>query len=125
MPTTDTPPVTEPTPTTTEQAADAFFGDFDTVISQATDESGGGIRPLLEWTAVPSADHYGVYVYAPSGATYWAWRGDNTSVFVGGATQIREDAPGPSVSDGMTWAVVAFDANLLPIGASAIRPIAP
>ncbi len=119
----DTTPA-PPTVPTTEPAA-SFFGSFATVIVQHTAETGDGIRPLLEWDAVLDADHYGVYLYAPSGATYWAWRGTETSVFVGGATQIREDAAGPSIADGMSWAVIAFDADLLPLAASPLRPIAP
>jgi hypothetical protein len=111
-------------PQTTIPAA-SFYGSFDTVIVQRTEVTGVGIRPLLEWEAVPGVDHYGVYLYAPSGAAYWAWRGSETQVYVGGAEQIRADAAGPSVTEGMNWAVVAYDAELLPIAASPMRPISP
>lgn len=115
-------PATVPDTTT---LAVSFYGDFDTVIVQRTEESGGGTRPLLEWEAVPDADHYGVYLYAPSGAAYWAWRGSKTEVYVGGAEQIRDDAAGPSVAEAMSWVVVAYDADLLPIAVSPMRSISP
>jgi hypothetical protein len=44
---------------------------------------------------------------------------------VGGRPALPDAATGPSVAPGMTWAVVAFDAALEPIGSSAILPIEP
>ncbi|HUG48045.1 MAG TPA: hypothetical protein VMP67_06495 [Candidatus Limnocylindria bacterium] len=90
-----------------------------------TPTSGGGSRPLLEWEPVADADHYGAYVYAPEGIIYWAWAGRETSVHVGGEPQLREGAPGPSIVDGMTWAVIAYDPDLIPIAVSELRPISP
>lgn len=111
-------------PPTTEPAA-AFFGGFPDVVVQHTPEAGGGFRPELQWDAIDGADHYGVYLYAPSGDVYWSWRGMETQVFVGGAIQLSDSAPGPSVADGMSWAVIAYDADLIPVAASPMRPIAP
>lgn len=123
------PATTAPTATTqpvaTTEPPEPFYGDFEVVIAQHTPESGGGLRPRLIWDAVDGADHYAVYLYAPSGEAYWAWRGRETEVFVGGATQLADGSPGPSVSDGMSWAVVAYDADLLPVAASPMRSITP
>ncbi len=90
-------------------------GSFDQLIdieAQAGQSSG---RPQLAWSAVEGVDHYGVYVNASSGQIYWAWQGYETSVALGGNIG---DAAGPSASEGMTWAVVAYDAALLPITVS-------
>ncbi|HEC11055.1 MAG TPA: hypothetical protein ENI86_16055 [Acidimicrobiales bacterium] len=86
--------------------------------------NGGGIRPLLQWEPTGAA-LYGVYVYAPDGSLYWAWRGREAEVYVGGAVRIDPERPGPSITEGMTWSVVAYDADLLPLASSAIIPIAP
>lgn len=90
-----------------------------------TPSSGGGLRPLLEWESVSGADHYGAYVYAPDGSIYWAWTGRATQVHVGGEPRLEDRAPGPSVIDGMSWAVIAYDAEMLPIAVSGRQPIGP
>lgn len=94
-------------------------------IELTTEQQGGGDRPLLEWSPVDGVDVYGVYLYAPDGSTYWTWQGEATSVFVGGESQLPDSMPGPSVADQMTWSVVGFDADFLPVAASDVRPIAP
>jgi hypothetical protein len=127
-PTTPTgPPATTPdsTPGTTPISTEPLFGQFDQSIELLTSSEGGGIRPILEWTEVAGVDHYGVYLYAPNGAIYWAWRGRTTSIVVGGEPRLADAAAGPSVSDGMTWAVVAYDADLLPLAVSPAAPISP
>lgn len=95
------------------------------IIEQFTPTSGGGNRPDLEWAAVENAAHYFVVVSAPSGAVYWAWRTDGTSIPVGGLPRLAEQSPGPAVSLGMTWSVTAMDDGGAIIAVSAIRPIAP
>lgn len=107
------------------EPAEPLFAGLDGSVTLLTDTSGGGPRPLLEWEAVADADHYSVYVYAPDGDVYWVWTGHDTSVPVGGAPQIADGAPGPSVTDGMTWAVLAHDADGVPLAVSEQRPIAP
>jgi hypothetical protein len=102
-----------------------LFGGIAARVVLLTPISGGGTRPLLEWEPIPDADHYGAYVYAPDGSIYWAWTGRQTSVHVGGEPQLREGAAGPSVVDGMSWAVIAYDAELLPMAVSELRPISP
>ena len=106
-------------------AGTPLFGDFESLIVLRTPTAGGGSRPLLEWDGVDGVDHYAVYLHAPDGRIYWSWSGRQTSVHVGGEPPLREGAPGPSVAAGMTWAVVAYDADLLPITTSEIRPISP
>jgi hypothetical protein len=115
------------TATTQAEAAigEPFFGGLDRQIGLLTPEAGGGGRPLLEWEPVPGADHYAVYVYAPDDRVYWAWTGDDARVHVGGEPQLLEGVSGPSISPGMSWAVIAFDADLLPIAVSERREIAP
>jgi hypothetical protein len=127
-PTTPADPPAAPSESTPEQpvlSTEPLFGDFDQSIELLTSFEGGGIRPTLEWTEVAGVDHYGVYLYAPSGAVYWAWRGRTTSIVVGGEPRLADAAAGPSVSNGMTWAVVAYDADLLPLAVSPAAPIAP
>lgn len=122
--TTTAPESTPPTaPPTTQPAAEPepLLAGFDELIELTVASGEVPDRPVLSWTAVDGADHYGVYVYAPNGEIYWAWQGRETSVTLGGAIG---DAPGPAVADGMTWAVIAYDAALLPIGVSVVAPLA-
>ena len=105
--------------------ADAFLTGMP-AISQTTPVSGGGTRPALAWETVDGADHYGVYVYTPDGRPYWSWRGRTTTAYVGGGGEpLNEDAAGPSITEGMTWVVIAYDADLAPVASSPQRPIAP
>jgi hypothetical protein len=115
-----------PAPTTTvpEPSAAPFFEGLGDVI-QTSPESGGGIRPLLDWEPVEGADHYAVVLYAPDRDAYWAWFGADTAVHVGGEPLLRDDAPGPSIVEGMSWLVIAYDAGGLPVAISPTRPIAP
>lgn len=75
-------------------------------------------RPLLEWEPVPGAAVYSVSVFTPDGVGYWAWRTEATSVHLGGDPQLRDDVSGPSTAPGMTWSVLAFDGDQMPIAAS-------
>lgn len=113
------------TTTVAETERPPLFEGLDGTVTLLTAESGEGTRPLLEWEEFPGADHYAVFLYAPSGAVYWSWAGRETSVHVGGEPQLREGASGPSVIEGMSWAVMAYDADLLPLAVSEQRPIAP
>lgn len=108
-----------------EPSAEPLFTGLDESVTLLTATSGGGARPLLEWEPVADADHYSAYVYAPNGDVYWVWTGSDTSVPVGGAPRIVDGAPGPSVTEGMTWAVLAHDASGLPLAVSEQRPIEP
>lgn len=116
------PPTTEPTP---ERPSDPPRLAGLPPVELTTEQQGGGDRPLLEWSSVDGADYYGVHLYAPDESIYWTWLGHETSVFVGGETQLSDTMPGPSVVDEMTWSVVAYDAELLPIAVSNVRPISP
>jgi hypothetical protein len=92
-------------------------------IVQLTPLAGGGPRPSLDWEPVEGAIRYDVTLYAPDGIGYWAWHGPETSVVVGELA--TPDQSGPRVSPGMSWALLAFDADGLPIASSALRPIDP
>jgi hypothetical protein len=125
--TTTTSAGSEPAAATTiavEETA-PLFGGIDGRVTLLTAVSGGSIRPTLEWEPVTGADHYVAFLYAPDGRVYWSWAGGATAVPVGGEPRLRDDAPGPSVIEGMSWAVIAYDADLLPIAVSELRPIAP
>lgn len=114
----------EPTDTD-EPAGDPLFAGLDATVTLVTDTSGGGARPLLEWDSVDGADHYSLYLYAASGDVYWSWTGYETSVHVGGEPRLDDGVPGPSVTDDMTWAVLAHDEAGLPLAVSEQRAIAP
>lgn len=117
--TTAAPAATAP-PTTPPAEPEPLLSGFDDLIELTVEPGSIPDRPVLAWTAVDGADHYGAYVYAPSGEIYWAWQGRETSVPLGGAIG---DAPGPLAADGMTWAVIAYDAELLPITVSVVEPL--
>jgi hypothetical protein len=102
-----------------------MFEGLDGGIVLRTPTSGGGERPLLEWERSAGAEHYVVFLYAPSGEAYWVWSGDDTSVHVGGEPQLGPGSPGPNVVEGMSWAVIAYDADMVPVAVSERRPIAP
>jgi hypothetical protein len=89
-----------------------------------TPAAGNGPRPDLAWTPVPGAQAYHLVLYGPDGMGYWAWQGAGSSVPLGGAT-LEPGAPGPSLTDGMTWDVVAYDARGTLIAASGRQPIEP
>ena len=123
--TTSQPEATTTTATAPAGMGEPLFDGLDASVTLLTASSGGGGRPLLEWEAVPGADLYVVFLYAPSGEVYWVWSGASTSVHVGGEPQLAEGSAGPSVAAGMSWAVVAHDADQLPIAVSELRPIDP
>jgi hypothetical protein len=111
---------TEPPPTSA-----ALLEGFDVSVELMTATSGGGIRPLLEWSPHEGATWYLATLYAPDGTVYWTWTGPSTSVHVGGDPRLDDGVPGPSVIEGMSWGVVALDADVVPIAMSARLPIAP
>jgi hypothetical protein len=94
-------------------------------IALLTPTEGGGTRPILEWEGVEGADRYGVYLYDQEGKLYWSWQGRETSIPVGGKPRLGEDALGPQVSAGMSWTVIAFDADQAPLAAGGPQVIAP
>lgn len=114
-----------PEPADPVEQGEPLFAGLDGQLDLVTPTSGGGIRPELEWEPFPGADHYSLYLYAPDGSVYWVWSGMGTSVHVGGEPQLRDGAPGPSVIGGMSWAVMAHDANQIAIAVSARRSISP
>lgn len=77
-------------------------------------DAGEDGRPELSWDAVDGAVRYAVVVRDLDGEAYWAWETSDTSVRVGFSDR-PADAPGPRVADGMTWSVVAYDDDGLPI----------
>ncbi len=114
------------TTTTTSGAApdDPVIAGIDS-IEQTTATSGGGIRPLLEWSPVDGAATYIVMVYTESGESYWSAYTSESSTYVGGPLQIPEGRTGPNVADGYTWSVYAEDAAGVLLAASPLRSISP
>ncbi|MGA9191965.1 MAG: hypothetical protein WBZ24_09550 [Anaerolineales bacterium] len=112
-------------PTQPQESGPVGFLDFLPSMTLTTPTSGGGIRPVLAWDPVDGAAWYGVYLYAPNQELYWSWQGRETSVPVGGRPKLNDDSLGPSVVEGMTWNVIAYDANNLPVASGGPRPIAP
>ncbi|NNE11413.1 MAG: hypothetical protein HKN41_04125 [Ilumatobacter sp.] len=116
----------EPDATTSSTAPPApLIAGVDATVTLLTPASGAGIRPLLEWSPVADAARYLVVVYAPDERPYWTWSTTETSVHVSGEPVLDDERPGPAVSDGMTWGVVALDDATVPIAYSARQPIAP
>lgn len=81
----------------------------------STPTEGVGERPDFAWEPVEGAASYRVTVLAPDGTFYWGWWGTETSVPLGGFPKLVDDATGPRVVTGMTWTVVAYDADLIPL----------
>lgn len=93
-------------------------------IDQLTPTTGVGGRPLIEWSAFDDAHAYELTVFGAGGTIYWSAVGPETSIYLGGAPA-SDQSPGPQIQDGMTWAVVALDADGNVIAQSRIRPINP
>lgn len=108
----------EPTPFLLDHGIDVGLVELTTPVT------GGGPRPVLSWEPVDGAAVYAVVVHDVDGAPYWGWELEDTSVRLG-LEERPDSAPGPRVAEGMTWSVVAYDADWLPLAASERRPIAP
>jgi hypothetical protein len=108
-----------------EVTSQVSYLDFSEGMTLTTPTSGGGIRPVLAWDPVDGADWYGVYLYAPNHKLYWSWQGRESSVPVGGRPKLNDDSLGPSAVVGMTWSVIAYDAEDLPVASGGPRPIGP
>lgn len=91
-----------------------------------TPTSGVGIKPLFEWSPVQGAVNYSLYLQFPNGQPYWAWSGSVTSIYLGGTdSQPPDDAAGPILQKGMSWSVIAFDAENNIIASSVVQEISP
>jgi hypothetical protein len=109
--------------TTTEPASELAeeFG-LPTIAIMST-PVGGGERPDLAWQPVDGAADYQVTVLDPDGGFYWGWRGATSEVPFGGRPRLLPGAAGPRVVTGMTWTVVALDANGRPLAAGGPAPL--
>lgn len=95
-------------------------------IVQTTPESGNGEHPTFAWEPVEGAARYLVNVYHADGGGYWSWEGEATAVILGGFdAPPGPDADGPRLTEPMTWAVLALDADDHFIASSPLRPVAP
>lgn len=93
-------------------------------IEQLSAKSGGGVRPMLTWTAVSDADSYTVTVYDAEGSAWWSWSGSDTEVVIGGVDTDTEIG-GPRADAGVRWSVMAFDIDGNLVGSSPRRSIEP
>lgn len=117
-----------PSPTAQEQAQDEPFAPFAgaAAIELLTPTSDAGLKPLFEWSPVENASRYSVFLQFSDGQPYWSWSGAGTSVYLGGYDSAPpDDSAGPVLLDGMSWAVVAFDAQGTVIASSHLQPISP
>jgi hypothetical protein len=88
--------------------------------------SGVGIRPRLEWQEIPGAISYAIVIFEPDGTPYWAWPTAQTWVYVAGIDEpLPEENEGPILIEGMTWQVVAYDAEETPIAVGGPWAIGP
>jgi hypothetical protein len=75
-------------------------------------EHGAGTAPTFQWTAVPGAVRYQLFVRDAQGGPIWAWEGTDTSVRLGGLSiDLPAGAPGPRLTPGATWLVLALGAD--------------
>jgi hypothetical protein len=112
--------------TTSTVPAAQFLPIGGTPIEQLTPEQGVSAYPLFEWTAVPDAARYLLFVFDTNGVMYWAWDGTATSVYLGGLDQPpTPGSMGPTLDGPMAWAVIAFDVGENLIASSTQRPITP
>lgn len=89
-------------------------------------ESGGGEVPVFEWKPVDGAVRYRLVVVDSGGAPLWSWSGSETTVRLGGLLEEpAEGTPGPVISAGSSWSVVAFGADGAPLAVSTVRPVSP
>jgi len=95
-------------------------------IELMTATTGAGVKPLFEWSLVDGATRYSLFLQFSDGQPYWSWLGSSTSVYLGGYdTPPSEDAAGPILLDGMSWAVIALDAEGNVIASSKLQSISP
>ena len=84
-----------------------------------------GDRPRFTWTAVDGATEYTLVVQNLRGRPYWAWRGGETTVFLGGIDEPSSDAPGPLLTKPAQWQVIAYAADGSIVGATTWRIVQP
>lgn len=77
-----------------------------------------GERPRFSWKAVGDAVEYTLVVQTLKGKPYWAWRGPETTVFLGGIDEPSKDASGPILTKAAQWQVVAYAQDGHIVGAS-------
>lgn len=97
-----------------------------TAISVLTPSTGNGPKPLLAWEPVDGATTYDVVVSTVDGAPYWAWRGTEQQVWLGGSQNApAPDTEGPILVGPMLLTVFASDAGGIPLAAGGPLEIAP
>lgn len=95
-------------------------------IDLLTPPSGAGSKPHFEWSAIEGALQYTLFLQFTDGQPYWSWTGSGTSIYLGGSdSPPPEDAAGPVLLDGMSWAVIALDAEGNVIASSNLQQISP
>ncbi|NNE74286.1 MAG: hypothetical protein HKN26_11525 [Acidimicrobiales bacterium] len=124
-PTATEPTATDTAPNTTapEPEAPPLIGFPNAgTITQHTPTTGNGLHPALAWDPIEGATEYAVVVFHANGEAWWSWYGPETEVVLGGVAT-NAPAGGPRAGDGVTWAVVGYDAQGTPLATSARRTV--
>lgn len=113
---------------TEEQTSLGSFVPFSRLatVELLTPSSGAGSKPKFEWSSVDGAAQYSLFLQFSDGQPYWSWTGSSTSIYLGGLDSAPpEDAAGPILLEGMSWAVIALDADGNVIASSNLQTISP
>jgi hypothetical protein len=92
-------------------------------VGRMSAEAEPGPRPHFSWDAVDGAASYSVVVQDLKGRPLWAWRGVETSVFLGGVVEPPRDSILPVLDARAQWQVLANGADGSIIGASKRRVV--
>jgi len=94
------------------------------VVLVAPSAHGAGKIPTFRWRPLQGATQYRLAVLDRRGQVLWAWAGAETSVPLGGVANRREGRPGPVLTPGSTWSVVALEDGRV-VGVGEVRPVSP
>lgn len=67
-----------------------------------------GERPRFTWPESEDAVEYSLVVQDLKGRPYWAWRGPETTVYLGGVEQPAADSVGPRLAKRAQWQVTGY-----------------
>jgi hypothetical protein len=86
-------------------------------------KAAAGEHPRFSWPAVDGATDYTLVVQNLKGRPYWAWRGPETTVYLGGTVEPSTDVSGPVLRKPAQWQVIAYASDGTIVGASPWRVV--